>query len=321
MNLKLKSLTAGILVAVSAAASAQVAAPSAPAAYNNGPYAPIFTDVASSVYESEKVGYALLEGVLQVAEATIHSNGCNPGYYNLEVYANGATYSPSYNFATVTLGEAPQFSVYANVQSAFPGRGQLVTVSGNGGWFNSTQLVNFQATYAYNSADNILVTTSETANLVGINGTVDTYTGNVIKDFYLDTLWETSPNVYDWGLQSVSKLGYPVEKWWQRSESHHSDGVSGRTVFVKDRLVGETACRIIVDIQGDNDSGLYWEGANSQSGLPGVLTITTDVPGNLVTYTPSNPLYQGITNDYGSLIGPSGSVWDGCSFNNQQCDD
>jgi len=319
MNIKSKLFSAGILIALSTAAGAQTP-PSAPDVYAQGPAAPLVSTVNLS--EPERAAYALLEAVLQVTEDTIHSTGCNPGYYNLEVYANGAVNSGMYNFAAITdENGSPQYTLSANVQTAFPGRGQLVTVAGWGGWFGSTQLVSYQATFAYNSANSMMVTTSSTTNLYGIDGTVDVYTGNIIKDFFLgsDTPGTAGYyNIFDWGLISVSKLGYPVEKWWQRSESHRSDGVSARTVFVKDRLVGETACRIIIDVQGDNDSGLYWEGANSASGLPGALTITNDIPSNPVTYTVSNPILGSYIS---TLIGPSGSVWDGCAFNEGQCMD
>ena len=82
----------------------------------------------------------------------------------------------------------------------------------------------------------------------------------MIKDFYRGSLNNASPeyyNIYDWGLQSLDKLGYPVNKYWQRSKSHRDDGTIGRTVFVKDRLVGPTSCRIIIDTTGFNNQDFF----------------------------------------------------------------
>ncbi len=82
----------------------------------------------------------------------------------------------------------------------------------------------------------------------------------VIKDFYRGSLDNTTVeyyNIYDWGLQSLDKLGYPVNKYWQRSKSHRDDGSIGRTVFVKDRLVGSTSCRILIDTTGFNNQDFF----------------------------------------------------------------
>ena len=50
----------------------------------------------------------------------------------------------------------------------------------------------------------------------------------------------------------VRKLNKPVEKWWQRSKSRRSNSFDARTVFQKDRLVGNTRCRITIQTDGIN---------------------------------------------------------------------
>lgn len=59
-------------------------------------------------------------------------------------------------------------------------------------------------------------------------------------------------NIFDWGLQSLDKGGFPIEKYWQRSKVRRSDGGNGKTAFVKDRLVGPSPCRIAIFLDGQN---------------------------------------------------------------------
>ena len=120
----------------------------------------------------------------------------------------------------------------------------------------------------YNSANNMMVG-QMAVDTLGINGQLNSFTGYVIKDFYQgednrepggdDILIGDSDLflIIDWGLQSLSKEGYPVEKYWQRSKVRRSDGGQGQTVFVKDRLVGVTPCRITVSLAGLNGPSLF----------------------------------------------------------------
>jgi len=83
------------------------------------------------------------------------------------------------------------------------------------------------------------------------------------------------PYIFDWGVVSLSKLSYPIQQYWQRSKVLRDDGVLGRTIFVKDRLVGPNACRIVIDTYGDNNADYFMQ--------YGSLTIST---------TPPMPEYQ-----------------------------
>jgi hypothetical protein len=284
MNIKITAISAGILVALSTAASAQLAeAPAAPTMYASGPTSPNLTTVSLS--EAERSAYALYEGVLQVVEAQIHASSCAPNTYNISIYADGALNSPSTNYVNVMAAGSStvEFGLTASVQPESVSRGQQINVSSvSGGAFNGSLISSFGSTYVYNNIDNLLVGNNAQTILRGINGLPDTYTGDVIKDFYMGNVTDpTNPdyyNIIDWGLQAVSKLGYPVEKWWQRSKSHRDDGTNGRTTFVKDRLVGATSCRISIDTTGTNDGfSLFWEGAINPDNT-GVLTISPIAP-------------------------------------------
>ena len=114
--------------------------------------------------------------------------------------------------------------------------------------------------------------------------TLTRYNGFIIKDFYLlpdnPTTDEVNENtfIYDWGLQVVKKNGYPIEKWWQRSKSKRFNGGNSRTVWVKDRLVGLSECRITIDVAGQNSTdGLYQHGtATLERVLPSDASLPLD---------------------------------------------
>jgi hypothetical protein len=127
------------------------------------------------------------------------------------------------------------------------------------GTLNGRPVRNYHADLAFNGVNNMMDSTSY-VEVLSINNRYDRYYGKVIKDFYRGSLDNASSeyyNIYDWGLQSLDKLGYPVNKYWQRSKSHRDDGTIGRTVFVKDRLVGSTSCRIIIDTKGFNNQDYF----------------------------------------------------------------
>lgn len=308
MNIKITTISAGILVALSTSAGATtlVQAPAVPSIYSSGPEQPVLTSVALS--EAERAAYALYEGVLQIAEAKIHATNCAPESFNINVYADGSLNDPTYNYVNVfAFGSSTQeFKLAAAVQPESPNRGQQIIVSlvGSGNTFNGTKINAYSSTLVYNNLDNLLVANNATISINGVNGLPDIYSGTVIKDFYMGNVTDpTNPdyyNIIDWGLQSVSKLGYPVEKWWQRSKSHRNDGTGARTVFVKDRLVGASQCRITIDTTGTNDGyNLFWQGSSNPDNT-GVLTIGPSYPSDLV-----NPDATG------------NEAWNQSPFNNQ----
>jgi len=292
MNIKLTALTAGILAGLSATANA-VSPPSPPPQYGPGPQAPLLN--TTNLSAAERTAFALYEGVLKVTEAKIHATSCAAATFNIEVYTDGSLNSNTphngpnsiYNQVKVTSSggsNAPQFALNADVKPVATGKGQQIQVRlANQGFLGSTKVSQFDATYAFNNLNNMLVTNNLTIGVVGINGGIpDVYTGNLIKDFYHGATDSNLPeyyNIYDWGLQSISKLGYPVNKWWQRSKTHRDDGVQGRTVWVKDRLVGASSCRIVIDTNGYNNQNIFWQGGQIGDGT---LTISPAKPSDPV---------------------------------------
>jgi len=297
MNIKLTALTAGILVGLSSTASAALEVPvppTAPNMYNSGPQSPLLN--TTNLSAAERSAFSLFEGVLQVVEAKVHATSCAAASFDVEVYADGSVNSnvPAnggnsiFNKIKVTGAngsQAPQFELNANLGPNVAGRGQQVVVTlANAGFLGSSRVTQFAATYAFNNVNNLFVTNSVNIGIVGINGgSPDIYSGNVIKDFYHGSVNSNDReyyNIYDWGLQSVSKLGYPVNKWWQRSKTHRDDGVVGHTVWVKDRLVGASSCRITLDTTGYNNQSYFWQGGSIGDGKLTISPVAPSTPVN-----------------------------------------
>jgi hypothetical protein len=244
--------------------------PMPPDLYFAGPASPLLTD--TGIFASERVAYSLLEGALQQAEAVIAATSCSNsvGTFDLFVYSEGTVNDPDFNFVTVD-SPASTFTLSANLNANNSFRGQTMTIKQAGtGAFKRVPLFNYTAYVSYNARSSIMVMDS-ISTVKGINGLPDTFQGKVIKDFYRATDSATGlPYVFDWGLQSFSKLNYPVQKYWQRSKALRDDGVVGRTVVVKDRLVGPNSCRIVIDTYGDNNPDYFWQS--------GTLSISTSLP-------------------------------------------
>ncbi len=225
--------------------------PAAPNVYNQGPTSPLVSSTNMAV--SERIAFALMEAAMSVAEAKIHATSCTStvGSYPLSVASDT-------NFDVYTLGITSLGGSYALVATPqaiepAPGGQKIDIVDTGPGQFDGTPVAEFTGRAIYNTESNILFQRGAVSAL-GNNGDLDRYQSRVIKDFYQGDLRGSNDyEIFDWGLQVLHKKGYPVNKYWQRSKAHRSDGSNGRTVFVKDRLVGSSRCRITIDVSGTND--------------------------------------------------------------------
>jgi len=143
-----------------------------------------------------------------------------------------------------------------------------------GGALMNVPLSNYYAQVTYNAKGTVMEMDSS-LNVMGINGRFNAIKGKVIKDFNLVTDNLTGlPYIVDWGAQSLSKLGFPIQQYWQRSKVIRDDGEAGRTVFVKDRTTGPTSCRIVIDTHDYNNQDFFYQ--------TGTMTISTSIPGSPV---------------------------------------
>jgi len=260
MNIKLKVLSAAIL-AVSSTAALSAPPPGVPSMYLSGPSSLQFADLGLSA--SERAGYALAEGVMQVAEvAILAAASCPTATYDVSgFFSNGTNWNPSENTVTVSYqgGGATAFTLeaYLNPANSFRGQTMLIKQTLFPGSLAGVYLKDYKNNISFNAAGTMMTGDGEAFatgvnSIGGVFGKYDQFDLQVIKDFYRDNVIIPAgadkrayvPVIYDWGLQSVSKLGYPVNKYWQQSKSLRDNGYEGFTHFVKDRLVGSGSCRI-----------------------------------------------------------------------------
>ena len=283
---RIKILSAAVVVTCISSLAGAASPPNAPDVYILGPMSPAAN--TTNLSSQERAAYALLEGIMQSVEAKVHSTGCTPVVLPLSVYSD-AFASPVQGSASI--GVAPNSLVlFAKAQTTPGYRGQAIDVRQQdfdpitppqgAGYVNGTEITGYDATHTFNSANNMMVGWME-VNAMSINWEPNQFTGKVIKDFYLGT-GASKHTIFDWGLQSLSKLDYPVEKYWQRSKSRRSDGGNGQTAFVKDRLVGVVPCRIAIALSGLNQIGVFQQ--------TGVLTISTLKPSESAPATAGDPV-------------------------------
>jgi len=254
MKTKITTLSAAILVCISSMANANP--PPVPAIYNNGPAAPILN--MTNMRDAEKVAFALNEAMLQATESLIYVKGCSEFEVPIIVYSHPGSnthYIADTNFGGIELEAHPR--------TAIPGFGQNIDVSQPvQGILNGTPVQNVRGRYTFNSRNNMMVGERTAIQVKGQNRNFDQFYSTVIKDFYHDNTFDSNGDFYvinDYGLQSLSKFGYPVNKWWQKSKTVRDDGQQGCTVFQKDRLVGTSACRITLATKGVSQPDLFWQ--------------------------------------------------------------
>lgn len=244
--------------------------PESPSIYARGPSSPQVDN--AGLFAPERAAYALLEGAVQEVEAVIAATNCATaaGTYDIYLFSDGSIHNPSANVLIVD-SPASTFSLYASIDPDDRFRGQTMTVSQQeSGAFKRVALANYLASVAFNAKGTMMTLTSN-LKVKGVNGLYNVFQSQVIKDYYaaIDSL-DGLPYIFDWGLQSFAKLGYPVQKYWQRAKSLRDDGLQGRTRLVKDRLVGPTPCRIVIDTADYNNPDFFYQ--------TGTISISTNPP-------------------------------------------
>lgn len=267
-----KILATALLIGFTGIANAESLPP--PEIYNQGPASPLVA--STNISAAERAAYALLEGAMQMAEARIAATNCalSSGTYETFIFTDGSIKNPDYNFVVIdSPGSTFTLTATLNSWNSFWGQTMIINQKASGG-LNQVALSNFWAQASYN-AKGTMMEMESSLNVIGSNGRFSALKGKVIKDFSLVTDSSTGlPYIFDWGVQTISKLASPIQHYWQRSKVSRDDGVAGRTVYVKDRITGPTSCRIVVDTHDYNNQDFFYQ--------TGTLTISTSAPGTLV---------------------------------------
>lgn len=284
MNAKKTTLTAAILLGISSIASANP--PGVPSIYlPAGPATPELN--MTNMRTVEKAAFALEEAMMQATEAHIYVNGCEEISVPVSIYAHDP--SKSYYIKTNGLNGV---KLVATPRTNVKGFGQHYDIEQPVlGYLDGSEVYKVRGRYTFNDKNNMMVNEKTQVDVKSQLGGVDTYYSTVIKDFYHGDTYDTAGNfyeIYDYGLQSLSKFGYPVNKWWQQSKAIRDNGQEACTVFQKDRLVGVSACRIVIATEGVSQPGYFY-----QTGTLTVSPITPDTANtemNNCSISPSVPV-------------------------------
>ncbi len=244
MNKKITAVVATALLGISSVASAD--APAAPSIYDNGPASARLN--MTDMRETEKMAFSLYEALMQSKEAQIYVGGCTPSSATFTAYIDE-------NENDLIVAETNGLKLVSDAKNPLPGFGQNIDVmqpSNSKNLLNGKSIINLKGRYTYNNKNNLMVNERTSLEATGQRGRADKFRSSVIKDFYRGDTFGGGDfyEIFDYGLQVLSKNGYPVNKYWQRSKAIRDNGDQGCTVFVKDRLVGTTACRITVSTVG-----------------------------------------------------------------------
>jgi hypothetical protein len=286
MKTKMTTLSAAVLLGISSLASATTPPP-VPGIYAKGPAEPRLN--MTNMRDAEKAAFALNEAMLQAAESVIYVKGCSEFTVPVEVYSypgSNTHYIEDQSYGGIELTATPL--------AAVNGFGQSFDVNqATQGILNGTPVQGVKGRYTYNSVNNMMVGEKTGIQVKGQNKAFDQFYSTVIKDFYHGGTYDQNGDVYeiiDYGIQSLSKFGYPVNKWWQQSKTVRDDGQQGCTVFQKDRLVGTGACRITLSTKGLSQPDLFWQ--------TGTLKVSKVLPGaaSEISSCNVNPIFELPTN-------------------------
>jgi hypothetical protein len=193
------------------------------------------------------------ESAVSLKAAIIAHKGCTASTYPVVIDIDGT------GVGTLSIGPSATFTVDSNVGRNVKGvfcHVDEVSPASIGG----TVIDDYPGRHAWSSNSWIFNSSADPIIFDGFNE----FDEHNIKDFYR---WTNNGGkkilFFDWGLEKITKFGYPREKWWQWSKYQPEDGSldPGILRYWKRRLVPHGApCSIHLDLTGTNISGAQYSG-------------------------------------------------------------
>ena len=270
-----------VLFSVTSLASANPV--NAPGIYDGGPASPILN--MTDMRDTERAAYSLGEAFMQTTEAYVYVKGCQELEVPVTIYSH-----PASNTNFLVDNSFGGIELKADLQAPIAGFGQHIDVNLNGpAILFGHPVADVRGRYSYSSKNNLMVNEKTGIEIKGQLRGNDHYYSSVIKDFFHGNTYDEFGDfyvMYDYGLQSLSKFGYPVNKWWQKSKSVRDNGQQGCFVLQKDRLVGAGQCRITLATTGLSQPGLFW-----QDGTLKVSPVNPSAPDSALEGCGVNPIF------------------------------
>lgn len=232
-----------VLGSMSAANAAVPVNPSGPglldaiSAENAGPN----ISLSGNTYNiTDRGAVCLVESALSLVAANQHylQDGCSTKSYGLEVESDFSGTGTAF-LDDVGANGLVSFSNTVTQSTANPSRGAKCVVDADGQLFGTT-VSGYDGNHAWSRFNQFFID-SAVFNLNNVP-----YDEHSIKDFYgrnnLTGDYTGQKWIFDWGLEVVTKLGYPVSKWSERSWYNKWDGADGKVKVVKQDVA--TGCKI-----------------------------------------------------------------------------
>ena len=268
---KLNAIAIGVALATGSMAA--LAQPPNPA---GGLHNAILAERASSLptfEDSEQAGLAGVESALSLIAGRVHIDHtfCSAKTYTLDVSAfgrdgiatidSGAGNGGTDLFVTLT----PSSELLSNRQTLGT---QVDVEAASGSQLKGSAITRYLGDHQCSNNNYIFNDSAEWFMADPQNGTPIPYGEHSIKDYFkrLVSVGENGDSFtesweFDWGLEKITKHGYPVAKWSELSWYHRPDGTDGYLRVRKDLVKpGNGVCRILYEASSFVDGEFSFNG-------------------------------------------------------------
>ncbi|WP_404360114.1 hypothetical protein [Methylotuvimicrobium sp. KM1] len=249
----------------------------APSLFDKGPAAM----TAINLKTEELTSLMLLDSAMDIAKSAALATGCESveGDYSIEISADGAINKPVTNvIKIVSPGKSDPLILNAIAEEPDAFLGQVFTIKqAKNNKLKETLISEFSGT-AHINRELTLLSIQGSAIVLGQNNTPSPYPYFRLKHFYEEPKSDNSQYLSGWGLASLSKEGFPVNKFWVRSKALKTDGQLKRVVLQEDLLIGFSACRIVIDSATDIKKKTDKQEKQKSFAFKGTMTISKSQP-------------------------------------------
>lgn len=249
----------------------------APSLFDKGPAAM----TAINLKTEELTSLMLLDSAMDIAKSAALATGCESveGDYSIEISTDGAINKPVSNvIKIVSPGKSDPLILNALAEEPDAFLGQVFTIQqAKNNKLKETLISEFSGT-AHINRELSLLSIQGSAIVLGQNNTPSPYRHFRLKHFYEEPKSDNSQYLSGWGFASLSKEGFPVNKFWVRSKALKTDGQLKRVVLQEDLLIGFSACRIVIDSTTDIKKKTDEQEKQKSFAFKGTMTISKSQP-------------------------------------------
>ncbi|MBU2572098.1 MAG: hypothetical protein KJ725_19140 [Gammaproteobacteria bacterium] len=249
----------------------------APSMFDKGPAAM----TAINLNNEEQISLILLDSALDLAKSAALATGCESveGDYSVEVTVEGVNNKPKTNaIKIVSPGKTEPLILNAIAEEPDSFHGKVFTINqAKSSKLKETLISEFSGS-AHINRELTLLSIQSSAIVLGQNNISSPYLNLRLKHFYEEPKSDNRQYLSGWGFASLSKEGFPVNKFWVRSKALKTDGQLKRVVLQEDLLIGFSACRIVIDSATDIKKKTDEQEKQKSFAFKGTMTISKSQP-------------------------------------------